>query len=439
MPTDPTTADPDRWLRRARTVTLLSLASGLWASLFLPGVGLLREPDPLRLVAGAVGIVLFAATQGAAVHAAVTPWLADRVRRRRRLAFVGAAVLSVPLVAPLAAAPPSATTGPGWPSWAWLGASVVGTAPLLGPVRALLPVTAVTVAVAAGVATWTGGSVGRQVAVAGGVGLGIAAVNGLQFWFWDLLVRVRQGQEARDRLAAAEERLRLARDVHDVLGHALTVIALKAELAARLAPVDAVRAGREADEVRRLAAAALTEVREAVHGYRAVDLADQVEAVGQVLRSCGVRPTVVLPDGDLPPGSAVPFAAVLREASTNVLRHSRAGWCRIEVTVTGGTARMTVANDGVVSGGRTSTGGPASSARTPTGGPASGGRTVAGGPHRLGSVDGPHRLDSGGGPDRRGHGLTGLAERLATVGGSLAVRHTDDVFTVEATVPVAAA
>ncbi len=179
----------------------------------------------------------------------------------------------MPLVAPLAAG--------SWPSWAWLGASVVGTVPLLGPVRALLPVTAGALLVAVPVAGLSGGSVVRHVVVTGGVGLGIAVVNGLQFWFWDLLVQARQGQEARARLAATEERLRFARDVHDVLGHALTVIALKAELAARLAPVDAERAGREADEVRRLATTALDEVRDAVHGYRRVDLADRSPPSGR--------------------------------------------------------------------------------------------------------------------------------------------------------------
>ncbi|GAB3935913.1 hypothetical protein GCM10027614_11570 [Micromonospora vulcania] len=117
--------------------------------------------------------------------------------------------------------------------------------------------------------------------------MGVAAVNGFQVWFWDLLLEARQGQAARARLAAAEERLRFARDVHDVLGHSLTVIALKAELAARLAPVDPERAGREATEVQRLASSALDEVRATVHGYRAVDLGEQLTAVAGVLRSCG--------------------------------------------------------------------------------------------------------------------------------------------------------
>ena len=179
-----------------------------------------------------------------------------------------------------------------------------------------------------------------------GSGLGIAAVNGFQVWFWDLLVEARQGQAARARLAAAEERLRFARDVHDLLGHDLTVIALKAELAARLAPVDPARAGREAAEVQRLAASALHRVREAVHGYRAVDLAEQLAAVAEVLRSCGVRCTSLPPPGDLP-------ARRRRRAGGGAARggHQRAaaqpGRLVPDRDHPGGdVARMTVRNDG---------------------------------------------------------------------------------------------
>ncbi|MEI4850452.1 histidine kinase, partial [Klebsiella pneumoniae] len=92
----------------------------------------------------------------------------------------------------------------------------------------------------------------------------------------DLVVQAQRGREARARLAVIEERMRFARDVHDLLGHRLTVIALKAELAVRLAPVDGARATAEADEVRALAASALAELREAVRGYRTVQLPEQV-------------------------------------------------------------------------------------------------------------------------------------------------------------------
>lgn len=374
----------DRRLRRARQLTLASLATNLWTSLLLPGIGLAREPDPLRLALGAVGVGAFTAAQTAVLYAAVTPWLAERRRRRFQAVLAVVAVLTVPLVGPVAAG--------AWPTWAWLGASLVGMFPLL-----LRPVTAAAatvgvLAVSVAVARWTGVAVRDSLLITGGVGVAVAAVTWLQVWFWDLLVEARQGQAARARLAAAEERLRFARDVHDLLGHDLTVIALKAELAARLAPVDAGRAGREAAEVQRLAGSALHRVREAVHGYRAVDLAEQLTAVGEVLRSCGVRCTVAQPDGEVPPPVAAELAAVLREAGTNVLRHSRAGWCRIEITREDGMVTMTVTNDGAVDGG----------------------------------------------PDEHSGGLRGLADRLAAAGGAVHARREDSVFTLVASVPVAA-
>ncbi|MER7893876.1 histidine kinase [Micromonospora sp. NPDC094482] len=373
----------DGRLRRARMATLLSLATGIWASLLLPLVGITRESDPTRATLGAVGVAVFAASQAAVLYAAVTPWLADRWRRLSQVGLAVVAVLSIPLVGAVAAG--------GWPTWAWLGASLIGMAPLVVRLPGALVVATVTLVAAVGVAVWTGGSIWRFLVVAGGVGTGVAAVNWLQVWFWDLLVEARAGQAAQARLAAAEERLRFARDVHDVLGHSLTVIALKAELAARLAPVDAERAGREAAEVQRLAAAALSEVRETVHGYRAVDLGDQLAAVAGVLRSCGVRCTVLPPPAELPAAAASDLAAVLREAGTNVLRHSRAGWCRIEIVREGDLARMTVTNDGA----------------------------------------GDH------GPDGHSNGLRGLTDRLGAAGGRLRVRRAEDVFTLEATVPVA--
>ncbi|WP_410809149.1 sensor histidine kinase [Micromonospora sp. 067-2] len=383
MASEAVTPRADRRLRRARQATLLSLATGVWASVLLPAVGLTRDPDAGRVALGAVGILAFAATQTAVLYAAVTPWLAQRWRRRAQLGLAVVAALTVPLVAPVAAGL--------WPTWAWIGASLVGMAPLLVRLPAALAVTAATLLVSAGVAGWTGGAVWRYLAVTGGIGVAVAAVNWFQVWFWDLLVEARQGQAAQARLAAAEERLRFARDVHDVLGHSLTVIALKAELAARLAPVDPERAGREATEVQRLAASALTEVRETVHGYRAIDLGDQLAAVAEVLRSCGVRCTVGTPPADLPQPTAAELAAVLREAGTNVLRHSRADWCRIRIDRNETVARMTVINDGA----------------------------------------------DDRGPDQHSHGLRGLADRLAAAGGELRVRRENAVFTLEATVPVA--
>jgi len=364
-----------RRLERVRIVTLIVLATNASAALFLPAVGLWREPDPARAALGALGIVLFSAAQAAVLYALVTPWLTDRARRRASLAFTVAAVASLPLLGPV---------GGDWPSWSWLAACIVGVLPVLtGRVRAAV-LSAVTVALALVV---TPGSVVDSLIITAGFGAGIAAINTLHVWLWDLLLQAEQGRAAQAQLAAAEERLRFARDVHDLLGHNLTIIALKAELAQRLAGTDSERAGREAGEVRRLAASALAELREVVHGYRQVDLKEQLAAIEQVLQSSGVRCTVDVPGDDLP--AAAVLSAVLREATTNVLRHSRASWCAIAIEHAAGEVRMTVTNDGV----------------------------------RAGAA-----------PDAHSHGLRGLADRLAEAGGALRTRTGGGEFTVVAVV-----
>lgn len=358
-------------------MTLVVLATNGSTALFLPAVGLWREADRPRVVLGALGILLFCAAQAGVLHALVTPWLSARARRRSTLAFAAASVVSVPLVGPL---------GGSWPSWSWLAACIIGVLPVL---------TARRTAVLAGTATILATLLVHRddlldaMVVTVGVGAGIAAINGLQVWFWDLLLQAEQGRAAQARLAAGEERLRLARDVHDLLGHNLSIIALKAELAERLASVDADRVRVEAAEVRRLAAATLTELRRVVHGYRRIDLHDQLKAIQQVLGSSGVQCTVTAPPDEFPASVAAPLVAVLREATTNLLRHSTATWCTIDIVRTDGGTRMTVVNDGV------------------------------GDPHA----------------DEHSHGLRGLAELLAGTGGVLRTWAAGGQFTVEAAVP----
>jgi two-component system sensor histidine kinase DesK len=379
-------AQPARLPRLARLATFVAIAATPLTSLILPGIGLWYEPSALRTALGAVGIGAVAVTQTGALYAAVTPWLAEPARRRLLAGFGAAAVLSVPLVAPVGAGE--------WATWAWLGGPIAGTMPMLLPRRAAAAAVLACFAVAVGAAWWNGGSPGYYAVTTLWVGLSVAAMTGLPVWLWGVLLQVQQGRAAQARLAATEERLRFARDVHDLLGHHLSVIALKAELAARLATRDPERAGEHAAEAQRLAAAALAQTRAAVHGYRAVDLADQLGAVAQVLRSSGVRCTVTGQPGEVPPEIASELAAVLREAGTNLLRHSRASWCTIEITREEGEVRMTVANDGA---------------------------------------------DGDTGPDRYSHGLRGLAERLAGVGGALRTDREDGVFTLQASVPGSAA
>ncbi len=371
-----------RVLRWARIATLATLGMTVMASLVMPGIGVLREPDPLRAALGGLGVTLFTAAQAALFYAAITPSVRGRVQR---LLFAAATVASIPLAGPLAA--------PAWETWAWIGGAVLATAPLVTTRRwATLAIMAAATATSAGVALWVGDQVRLYVVITLLLGLSTLAVSGLHVWLWNLLLEAHEGRAAQARLAAAEERLRFARDVHDLLGHDLSVIALKAELAERLITLSPERAAREAADLRRLAATALTDLRAAVHGYREVDLPAQLAAVAQVLRSSGVRCTVDGTAGELPRESAAHLAVVLREASTNVLRHSKAAWCTIEMAREAGRVRMTVTNDGATNDGA---------------GPST--------------------------PDRHSSGLRGLRDRLAEAGGTLRARAEGDVFTLEVT------
>ncbi len=367
-------------VERARLATLVTVWLAAGTGLSLAALGLLREPARSWVLVGAVGLLALAATLAAALYAALTPWLPRETHRTLMAAHAAAAVLSLVLVGPVA-------TGE-WQTWAWVGGTLAGTAPVLLGRRPARIAIAASVLAAVAIAALGDGSVAVAALIVASVGLTAASMCLLPARLWTLLSEAQAGREAQGRLAAADERLRFARDVHDVLGHRLTVIALQGELAARLARVDAARAAEAATEVQRLAQSALTEVRQAVHGYRAVDLRDQLAAIELIMRSSGVRCTVSQPSTTLPTEVAGVLAAVVREASTNVLRHSRAEWCTIKLTNEHGHARLVVSNDGT----------------------------------RPGAAD------------PRSSGLLGVRERLAAAGGTLDVRQDAGVFSLQATI-----
>lgn len=143
-------------------------------------------------------------------------------------------------------------------------------------------------------------------------------------------------------LALVRERQQVARDVHDILGHSLTVITLKAELAQRLLEREPGRARTELDDVLRLSREALAEVRSTVSGLRTPDFTGQVEAARTALAAAGIEADVTGRPDDVPPEHRSLFAWVLREAVTNVVRHSRASRCTVRWTPT----TLTVADDG---------------------------------------------------------------------------------------------
>ncbi|TXS72409.1 sensor histidine kinase [Streptomyces sp. sk2.1] len=208
-----------------------------------------------------------------------------------------------------------------------------------------------------------------------------------------------QAEEARDlqaRLAVAEERLRFGRDMHDVLGRNLAVIALKSELAAELAQRGRPEAVDQMVEVQRIARTSQQEVRDVVRGYREADLSTELAGARGVLSAAGIECEVRgAIGGELPAPVQAALGWVVREAATNVLRHGDPRHCTIRIGSSADEVVLQVENDGV--------------AAAPDG--------TAGG---LG-----------------GSGLAGLRERLRALEGSLdAGPAGDGLFRLTATIPL---
>jgi two-component system, NarL family, sensor histidine kinase DesK len=188
----------------------------------------------------------------------------------------------------------------------------------------------------------------------------------------ETVAELQQARAEIARLAVESERLRFARDLHDTLGHALSAIAVKSELARKLVRRDNDRAEAELVDIEQVARSALQDVRETVAGYRSLSLHEQLDGARQVLRAAGISCSVEGADEPLPAETGSLLAWVLREAATNVVRHSRASVCNVRLRRDGRTAELRVADDGV-----------------------------------------------GPGVATDGHGLAGLAERVTGVGGTL--------------------
>lgn len=212
-------------------------------------------------------------------------------------------------------------------------------------------------------------------------------------WAWDTARRLDEARRLEAELAVKEERLRFAADLHDIQGHHLQVIALKGELAARLVDVDPARAAAELKEIRRLAADALSDTRAVVQGYRRTSLDDEIGNATRVLAAAGVDAKMTLDPAAVAVGLTDSarhlLGLVMREATTNVLRHSRAGHAEVDYRIEEGRVCLRVSNDG---------------------------------------VEGqPAALD--------GTGLRTLAERLEAAGGELTWHRNGDRFLVAAALP----
>lgn len=154
--------------------------------------------------------------------------------------------------------------------------------------------------------------------------------------------RQHEQQELSTRMTLEAERGRVARDVHDVLGHSLTVITVKAELAERMVDIDPTRAKAELTEIRTLSRQALAEVRTTVGGLRSARLEDELITAQKVLADAGIHSTITGEASTVDPRHRTVCAWVLREAVTNVVRHSRATHCTVELMPSG----VSVTDDG---------------------------------------------------------------------------------------------
>ena len=159
-------------------------------------------------------------------------------------------------------------------------------------------------------------------------------------------VQLRLSHDEIRRLAASAERERIGRDLHDLLGHTLSLVALKSELAARLAARDVESAAREMREVERVARAALAEVRAAVSGLRAPKLMAELAAARLLLETAGIHVDNRIVATNLPEALDAALAMVLRESATNILRHAQATRVVIHLEQDAARVRLCIGDDG---------------------------------------------------------------------------------------------
>jgi len=159
--------------------------------------------------------------------------------------------------------------------------------------------------------------------------------------------QLRKANEEIETLAKVAERERIARDLHDVLGHTLSVITLKSELAGKLIDRDPQRAGKEIREVEQISRQALTDVRDAIRGYRSQGLVAELAQAKTTLETAGLTvqcdaATTV----KLPALQESVLSLAVREAVTNVVRHARAHTCRMRLEQQNGSCRLEIHDDG---------------------------------------------------------------------------------------------
>ncbi|NGN93144.1 sensor histidine kinase [Nocardioides sp. KC13] len=283
----------------------------------------------------------------------------------------------------------AALQGEGWQT-VWGVLAIVAPAVLRGW-RLLVAIAAATVGVTVSIAVIEGVGDTYLLSVGGTLLSGVTTTSFLRLI--EAVEQLRRTREELARVAVAEERARMSRDLHDLLGHTLSVMVVKAEAVRRLAARDPEAAAAHAADIEEVGRAALADVRVAVDQMKTLSLADELDGARRALDAAGIRTSVTVAPPEVPDIAGQALAWVVREGATNVLRHSGAATCRFELTEGGGEFRLAVVDDG------------------------------GGGP-----------VGASGAGERSG-GLEGLRQRLLAVDGRLDVQPGEDGFRLEARVP----
>ncbi|MDO9410861.1 sensor histidine kinase [Patulibacter sp.] len=340
----PSSGRPDD-LARVRTFTRWSLIFVAVMTVALPVVDLAgRDLAPAAVAAVALALLVVGAEQLRLLLGAMDV-VDERELRRPRVPAAGLVALA--LLAVLSSG--DGSTGQTW--WGLPFAGLLGAATLWLPARrrrAFIVAGAVLAAAVGGAAAAASGNDVLGILIATVVAVVfIAVADVLQMWLWDVTVRLDEARSTAGELAVLRERLRFAADLHDVQGHHLQAISLKAELARRLVGTDDDGARRHAADVQDLTLKALAETRALVRGYRRVGLVTELENAVQILRAAGVETTITGTPEQVPEPLQPLFGSLVREGATNLLRHTQAGRCTLSVRVEGTDVVLRVQDDGV--------------------------------------------------------------------------------------------
>lgn len=234
----------------------------------------------------------------------------------------------------------------GWP-WGGMGGFVCASALLVLPIRPAIAVFALLVVL---IGVFTGITAGfRTVAVpymtVSTVLTGIIVYSLIRLATLTVAVHDATGDFAR--VAVAKERIRFARDLHDLLGYSLSAITLKGELAYQLTERSPERAREELLSIVEISRQALADTREVARSYRSMSLLNELSSARSVLSAAGIEARLKVDYDRLSGPDDTTLATVVREGVTNVVRHSKASTCRIEATQQDGVVSLSIINDGV--------------------------------------------------------------------------------------------